>query len=785
MGAMQMVRWMALAISLIQATVAFGLDASALWVLDGRDVKRIDLATNQFVQAISLPRAAEDLAFDARENIVWVLSSKHLWKFSAAGALLSDFDLNPLLPPGDALQYVALDPHDGGVWVADDKRSVFRISAQGTIAPRWIAPQDVRSITLDPDRSLWVLTDAAVYHLSQEGAVVQSASIPAVAMPDPSAIAVDGWGDYVWIAGKTHLIRLSSADLALAPLVVTLPPSIAASNPIHSILVRPMFGTLWITSTQVLLVYERDGSLARTVPLSNFGFGRGPFLAFDNPTSSLWVGGGKAIGRFTPSGDFVASPPQSVDVSAMASRSFRIVPTLSLIQPAPGTITANPRPLFRLGLGAECNGASCLPVGYGEAFSISALLNQQPVAAGLLSRSGAEAAFTPALPLPEGSSVFAASATDAFGQVSNSVQADVMVDTVAPSLGALTPPDGSTASGATVAVSGAFDEPAVTTIRDAAGNVIFAGQATFNANLTLAPGLNAFTISGQDRAGNTTTIPYRLTYGIRVAIDSPADGASLGGDNVLVSGSVTGPNNYGVTVNGSMAAIDEAMGKFYANVALVQGTNVLTAVATTVSGQKDTRSVSVTSDGLSPPIRVDAKPVQAFAPFTSELTVKNRSPSAIEVAVNGTSVGSVDVDDELSVPITVGQPGLLAAHVVASNERGTLASKDLVLVGMDRVRADRTLRETWRSFADALIARDRVQALTLLSPPSQPKYGPVFDALADNLPAIAGSFSPLASSSLDEDLAEYVVVRPAEDGTRAYFVYFVRHSDGVWRIDEL
>ena len=52
-------------------------DTAALWVLDQRLLKRVDLISNQFVQTITLPHAAEALAFASAPNVLWVLSSKH------------------------------------------------------------------------------------------------------------------------------------------------------------------------------------------------------------------------------------------------------------------------------------------------------------------------------------------------------------------------------------------------------------------------------------------------------------------------------------------------------------------------------------------------------------------------------------------------------------------------------------------------------------------------------------------------------------------------------------
>lgn len=61
---------------MLQATISVAADVSTLWLQDQKQLKRIDLSTNQYVQTISLPRTPEGIIFDARTNVVWALSNK-------------------------------------------------------------------------------------------------------------------------------------------------------------------------------------------------------------------------------------------------------------------------------------------------------------------------------------------------------------------------------------------------------------------------------------------------------------------------------------------------------------------------------------------------------------------------------------------------------------------------------------------------------------------------------------------------------------------------------------
>ena len=136
-----------LAISAVHFTAA-APDTAAVWVLDQREIKRVDLNTNQYIQTISLAQAVETLAFDAKSNVLWALASQHLLKFDANGALLTDIDLTAPVPPGDALRHLVLDPHDGGLWVGGNKKTVLHLDAQGQVLLQWAAPENIQAIGL-------------------------------------------------------------------------------------------------------------------------------------------------------------------------------------------------------------------------------------------------------------------------------------------------------------------------------------------------------------------------------------------------------------------------------------------------------------------------------------------------------------------------------------------------------------------------------------------------------------------------------------------------------------
>ena len=98
---------------------------------------------------------------------------------------------------------------------------------------------------------------------------------------------------------------------------------------------------------------------------------------------------------------------------------------------------------------------------------------------------------------------------------------------------------------------------------------------------------------------------------------------------------------------------------------------------------------------------------------------------------------------------------------------------------------DIQLKAQWSGFASALTARDIERARNFFTSGARALYGPLLDALAAEIAQIVASFSPPLRSSLNSTIAEYAVVRVQGGLKRAYLVYFVRDSDGVWRIDSM
>jgi PKD repeat protein len=272
-----------------------------------------------------------------------------------------------------------------------------------------------------------------------------------------------------------------------------------------------------------------------------------------------------------------------------------------------------------------------------------------------------------------------------------------------------------------------------------------------------------------------------------LTIASPAEGASINGDSILVSGTLLAPINTGVTVNGVVANVEN--GKFYANnVPLQPGANTLTVIYTLADGTAATQTRSVNSTGTNP-LQVTADAYTGAAPLSVKLAVTSQTGNPIQtIGVDpggNDSVGSITVNGpDRSVSLTYAAPGTYIVNVTITDALGS-HSQAVAITVWDPAQMDSFFNTVWTEMNNALIAGDKAKALTYLNASAQAKYGPAFDALLPSMPLIIASYSPLQRLQVYPNIGEYAVNRTIHGLNRIYLIYFLLDNDGVWRIDSM
>jgi hypothetical protein len=473
---------------------------------------------------------------------------------------------------------------------------------------------------------------------------------------------------------------------------------------------------------------------------------------------------------------------------ALGMPTFKVQPTLTLIRPPQDALTNNPQPEFRLGYGADCNGAPCgFPASYFSGYQLTATLNGQSVGSAFqFDVSTIESFFTPSSRLSEGTNSFIAQVNDGFGHSSNRISNAFAVDTIAPRFLSLNPPDGSVFQTPQAVLQGTIDDPLATVVLESLG--LMQSGPNFGFPVALQPGPNIFTLSAIDRAGNRASTQRTLNFvPLALSVTSPASGALVSGSSVQVTGTIQGPPNTGVTVNNTVAALTGD--RFYATVPLQTGANTLVVAAKTQEGFSVQQTVSVTSTGPAP-IEVIATAQSGLAPLKVGVkisVVAGISVLRIEADFDGN--GTIDfttVDPNALIEFMYTQPGVYPARFSATDTQGNTTTQVLQIVAKDVNALDQLLKAQWSGFAGALVAQNVTGASGFLSENAKQIYRPMLETLGSRLPAIAASFSEPRTFSLTSGLGEYAIRRTEGDGrTYLYLIYFRQGSDGVWRLESM
>lgn len=766
-------------------------ESNFVWFSDHKSLSAIDTETNQVVRTLGLEHKPQAAAFDPTRNAVWVLMGKHLVKLHPAGAELLRLDLHDLQRGFGYAELLALNPYTGTLWIAADNE-LLQVSSIGELLTHWRARHKIDALAMDLDESVWVLAQRELVHLSTAGSPLASVDLKKH-LKETNRLAIDALGGALWIADKEALLKLNLHRLTDPPQRITAatPPDEAAQDEeIHRVQgldVHPIFGTVWLATKKRLLIFDRAGNHLKTIDIPA-ALKQANAIAFDSRALGLWVAGKNAVGRFASDGALIATVPVDKDAEQLAVGPFTLHPTVSILQPVDGALTNNPRPRIRLSLGATCAGAPCLlPDAYTSSLHLDVALNNQAVGPSFVI-SGPEAFYDPATRLPEGLNTLTARATDLFHHSSETVTSRFTIDTIPPKFLSLSPADGSTATRETIVISGLVDDPTANVIlADGNGRGISMGAANFSFSILLKVGLNTFALIARDPAGNETTVALRVTYNpVSVKITSPRPGATLTRRGTLVTGDFQGPPNTGITVNGVLAQVFG--NRFYANLSLELGPNTLTAVAVTPTGASatDTLTVNVNAPNTDP-IAFTIEPQSGIAPLAVRFSAQSNTGQPItrlDIDVDGDGSADTSVTNPTQpLEHTYTNPGVYQASLTAIDSSGATVSHTLAIVANDGAQMDQFFTALWGGMNEALIQGDIATAAAFLNESAKRKYQPVFEALKPHFPQIIASYSPLRRVSVSADIGEYAVVRRVNDQNRLYLIYFLRDTDGVWRVD--
>jgi len=753
----------------------------SIWVAGGNNAFHLD-AGGRTLASVTSNDVVQDIALTQDETL-WILSRNALSRYSPQGALLATSSLS-----GSMQQAVFLvaDDANGVLWLAGNK-SVFQVAIALPVQVR-LAPETsevVSGIALDAGSgSLWVAGQSSIFGFTKDGTPFASTDLSHQNLGNFQALDFDAQSQSLWLGHQGGISRFTPAGQFLA----TLPASVKTTaigaapsgiSPIVTLVSPPNGALLRDAFAPIRLHYDAScfGQpcnfppsvfAAYTLTATLNGLSIGGAFAFDPATNdAVYTPSAREAEGLNTFTAFVT------DSSGRRSRTISsqftidtVAPRFLSLNPPDGSSFTSP--------GITLQGTIDDPAGRVllESFSGATFTGPNP-------QQGTS--FSYGVTLAGGTNSFRLTASDPAGNaapLSFSYSFSTLTITIA------SPANNATIDDDKVTVTGSFTGAATATITVNGIPAAVTGTAFTAADVPLNFGTNTITVSGTSPTGAHDTKSITVdSIAPAIAIASPGDNDAVDGQSVFVTGRALAPPNSGVKVNHVTAALDGA-GNFFAVVPVVQGANTVTATVTTPSGKSAARSVTVNASGEPPAFGVSAQPATGLAPLATVVTVSNHTGQDGVFTFFGSGPFALPANSHVALSLTL-PAGVYTPTTVFVDGAGNQSSQTIVLEAFDASQIDQRLRAMWSGFTSALATGDKTRAMSFLNSGAQAKYGPVFDALMTGFPAIVASFSAPAASSLDADVAGYVIKRVSGGTSRAYFVYFVRGADGVWRIDEM
>jgi cysteine-rich repeat protein len=281
------------------------------------------------------------------------------------------------------------------------------------------------------------------------------------------------------------------------------------------------------------------------------------------------------------------------------------------------------------------------------------------------------------------------------------------------------------------------------------------------------------------------TVTATATGAVDIVITDPGPNAVIDDEQSLVRGTVTGPLNTGVVVNGVVAIVHD--GEFIANdVRLSEGATVLTATATTIDDDTATAAQLVTTSGAVQPLRLTAAPGGGVAPILIKFTYVFGSMDSVQsLEMDFDGDGTVDfTTTNPAAPLSFfyETPGLYVARLTVTDSTGATHDAEVAVDVTDLAVMEPLLGGLWDGLKSAVMTANVPGAVRFLAHAARSDYTALFQNHPAEMPSYMASLSAAQAFTIGFKTAEYFVTRTVGTETRVYFIQINRDEDGVWRM---
>lgn len=281
-----------------------------------------------------------------------------------------------------------------------------------------------------------------------------------------------------------------------------------------------------------------------------------------------------------------------------------------------------------------------------------------------------------------------------------------------------------------------------------------------------------------------TVNPPALGVTPTITITSPTGGATLPGDGVQVVGTVSGPADTGVAVNGVPAQI--VGGQFVTpRFVLQDGSNTLTAVATTIDGLTATSAITITANASSAVVALVTDAQVGYAPTSAGFSAS--VPSSIIVQNISLAYGDGAIYSGTG-PIprhTYATAGIFKANLTITDTTSHVYTSSSTITAVDFAAQRQTLCSVYAHLRSRMAVSDVPGALYAFQNKHRQKYLTLFNALGVNLPAAAARLGVIGNGTIGLTTAELFLILEQAGQVNAYPLHMAMDGSGVWRIDAM
>ncbi len=456
-----------------------------------------------------------------------------------------------------------------------------------------------------PESSLITRQDQVIVSGKVEGGLGVTAmvnEIPMVLAPDGSftsvvALALEGTNRITFEATSA---TGRQSEVTRTVIRDTQSPVLTVSTPANG----AVTGAATVTVTGTLTDPSPTSLVANTVSFSVDTLGRfSGDVALDEGANTITLLATDAAGN--------------VSSVVLTLRRDSVPPTLAVTSPDDSTITNRPEVM--------AEGTAI------DSTTVIVTVSGIPVAL------GPGSSFSTPVSLHEGLNGITIVATDAAGNRSSSVRS-IRRDSGPPVLSVTFPSDGVITNQTSTAVEGTVTDSTFVTLMVNGSPQTLGPEGSFAALTDLTEGIDTICIVATDAAGNTSTatrLVIRDSEAPTITFIAPAEGFITGQSTLSAEGLVLDSTSVTVIVNGVPSAIGPG-GTFATPIALVEGLNAITIVATDDAGNTSSVTRLIRMDSIAPTLTISS-PFDGTTTNLPFVTISGMvsDSTALTVTVNG------------------------------------------------------------------------------------------------------------------------------------------------------